>query len=234
MTREEQRVWDLSYCPRFSFTLSLLPHPSFLPSILTSSCLCPFSTLVPSLKHHSILPSDYRTVILLSFSQSFNPFIPQTFSLLPTSFLPYFPLFSFYFLPASLFPLSSDLSVVQTYPIFLSPPLLFLPSALVLLTQAFFFHYPFSPCVPSIFLCSCPSLSWYFSLLPSFSPSLYLSLFYSVPSFLPHFCLLRYSLAAYRHSSHSLGLKGQRQVVDKQKNISHRVKSQTFLKHLRQ
>lgn len=87
MTREEPCVWDLSYCPRFSFTLSLLPHPSFLPSILTSSCLCPFSTLVPSLKHHSILPSDY---------------------LHPT----------------------------------------ILPSALVLLTQAFFFHFPFSPCVP--------------------------------------------------------------------------------------
>lgn len=133
MTREEQRVWDLSYCPRFSFTLSLLPHPSFLPSILTSSFLCPFSTLVPSLKHHSILPSDY---------------------LHPT----------------------------------------ILPSALVLLTQAFFFHCPFSPCVPSIFLCSCPSLSWYFSLLPSFSPSLYLSLFYSVPSFLPHFFNVTLSL----------------------------------------
>lgn len=133
MTREEQRVWDLSYCPRFSFTLSLLPHLSFLPSILTSSCLCPFSTLVPSLKHHSILPSDY---------------------LHPT----------------------------------------ILPSALVLLTQAFFFHCPFSPCVPSIFLCSCPSLSWYFSLLPSFSPSLYLSLFYSVPSFLPQFFNVTLSL----------------------------------------
>lgn len=69
-----------------------------------------------------------------------------------------------------------------------------LPSALVLLTQAFFFHCPFSPCVPSIFLCSCPSLSWYFSLLPSFSPSLYLSLFYSVPSFLPHFFNVTLSL----------------------------------------
>lgn len=96
MTREEQFVWDLSYSPLFSFTHSLLPHPSFLPSFLPnffiSLSFLTFSFLEASF-HPSLWPSYCHSSFHLSV---FNPilfsfFVPFHLMSPPSFYAPVLP-----------------------------------------------------------------------------------------------------------------------------------------------